>query len=112
METLTERLSKHRTLGVAPASQIEWLANHGVIHALAVGEILSSRDAPVTALHVVLTGHLSIQVDQGLGKKKIMEWRGGDVVGIMPYSRLVAPPGDVVAEEPTEILSVERENFP
>ena len=112
MESLIDRLSKHRTLGVAPPSQIEWLANHGVIHALAVGEILSSRDTPVTALHVVLTGHLSIQVDQGLGKKKIMEWRGGDVVGIMPYSRLVAPPGDVVAEEPTEILSVERENFP
>jgi signal transduction histidine kinase len=37
-----------------------------------------------------------------------MEWRGGDVTGMMPYSRLVSPPGDVVAEEPSEVVTVYR----
>jgi len=30
----------------------------------------------------------------------------------MPYSRLVAPPGDVIAEEPTEVFTVYRNDFP
>jgi signal transduction histidine kinase len=112
LESLIERLSKHETLGTAPKDQLEWLARHGVIRALAAGEIMSSREAPVTRLYIILSGHLSIQVDQGMGKRKIMEWRGGDVTGLMPYSRLVSPPGDVVAEEPVEVLGIEREHFP
>src|SRR5437867_11480564 len=66
----------------------------------------------VEGLHVVLSGHLSIHVDRGAGRRKIMEWRGGDVTGLMPYSRLVAPPGDVVAEEPTEVVTVYRNDIP
>src|SRR4029078_6318161 len=41
-----------------------------------------------------------------------MEWRGGDITGLLPYSRLVAPPGNVVAEEPTELITVHRDDFP
>src|SRR4029077_10834758 len=36
------------------------------------------------------------------------EWRAGDVTGLMPYSRLVTPPGDVTAEEPSEVVTVFR----
>jgi signal transduction histidine kinase len=56
----------------------------------------------------VLGGYLTIHVDHGAGRRKIMEWRGGDVTGLMPYSRMVAPPGDVVAEEPSEVVTVYR----
>jgi signal transduction histidine kinase len=66
----------------------------------------------VEGLHVVLSGYLSIHVDRGAGPRKIMEWRAGDVTGLMPYSRLVAPPGDVVAEEPSEVITVHRKDFP
>jgi signal transduction histidine kinase len=55
---------------------------------------------------------LTIHVDRGTGRRKIMEWRGGDVTGLMPYSRLVSPPGDVIAEEPTEVVTVFRNDFP
>ena len=41
-----------------------------------------------------------------------MEWRAGDVTGLMPYSRLVAPPGDVIAEEPSELVTITRSNLP
>src|SRR5262245_58572931 len=106
LESLIERLSKHQTLGTAPKDQLEWLARHGVIRTMTAGEVMSSREAPVTRLYIILSGHLSIQADQGMGKRKIMEWRGGDVTGLMPYSRLVSPPGDVVAEEPVEVLGI------
>jgi signal transduction histidine kinase len=35
-----------------------------------------------------------------------MEWRAGDVMGLLPYSRVAGPPGDSVAQEPSEILTL------
>jgi signal transduction histidine kinase len=110
--SVLERLSAHRTLSAIPNEQIAWVAAHGVFHELESGAVLTSMNGQVEGLHVVLSGHLSIHVDRGAGRRKIMEWRGGDVTGLMPYSRLVAPPGDVIAEEPTEVVTVYRNDFP
>ena len=49
----------------------------------------------------MLTGHIAIFVDRGAGRHKVMEWRAGDVTGMLPYSRMVSPPGDTVAQEPS-----------
>src|SRR5213596_3371132 len=110
--SLLERLTAHRTLSAAPREQIAWVAAHGALRHLDSGAVLTSMKGQVEGLHVVLSGHLSIHVDQGTGKRKIMEWRGGDVTGLMPYSRLVSPPGDVVAEEPTDVVTISREDMP
>ncbi len=110
--TIEERLSAHRTIGPAPKVQIAWVAKHGVLRHLDSGAVLTSKDGQVEGLHVVLDGHLSIQVDRGAGRRKIMEWHGGDVTGLLPYSRLIAPPGDVVAEQPTTIVTVYRADIP
>jgi signal transduction histidine kinase len=110
--SVLERLSAHRILGAVPQEQIAWVAAHSVFRELEPGVVLTSMHGQVEGLHVVLSGYLSIHVDRGAGRRKIMEWRGGDVTGLMPYSRLVAPPGDVIAEEPTEIVTVHRNDFP
>ena len=110
--SLLERLSTHRTLGSAPQDQIAWVAAHGVLRHFDAGTVLTSKDGQVEGLHVVLDGRLSVHVNRGTGRRKIMEWRSGDVTGLMPYSRLVAPPGDVVAEEPTEVVTVYRKDLP
>ena len=109
---LLERLSRHRVLATLPREQIAWVAEHGVLRHLAPGDVLTSKNGPVDGLHVVLEGYLSIYVDRGAGRRKIMEWRGGDITGLMPYSRLVAPPGDVAAEQPTDIVTVYRQDLP
>jgi signal transduction histidine kinase len=41
----------------------------------------------------------------------MIEWRAGDVSGMLPYSRMVNPPGDAVAQEPTEIFALGREHM-
>ncbi len=110
--TLLERLSAHRTLASVPQDELVWITTHGRLHHLDSSDVLSSKDRPVEGLHVVLDGHLAIYVDHGAGPRKIMEWRGGDVTGVIPYSRIVAPPGDVVAVEPTDIVTVDRKLMP
>jgi signal transduction histidine kinase len=47
-------------------------------------------------------------VDRGSGPQKAIEWRAGEVSGVLPYSRLGSPPGDAIAQEPTEVLSLPR----
>jgi signal transduction histidine kinase len=98
-------------IAAAPAHEIAWVAQHGALRRLEPGAVLTSKKGPVEGLHLVLDGHLTIYVDSGAGRRKIMEWRGGEVTGLLPYSRLVAPPGDVTAEEPSDILTIYRNDM-
>jgi signal transduction histidine kinase len=108
---LINRLAEHKTLGSAPREELAWLAEHGSLRRLEAGEVLSHKGMPVEGMYVVLSGHVSLSADRGAGLQKMIEWRGGDVSGILPYSRLLNPPGDAIAQEPTEILSLDREHI-
>jgi signal transduction histidine kinase len=104
---ILERLLAHRTVGGVPREQLEWLANAGQLKTLEKGGILTTSGLPVDGLFVVFDGHLSIHVDRGTGPRLVMEFHGGDVTGMLPYSRLKTPPGDVVAEKHTEVLMLD-----
>jgi signal transduction histidine kinase len=111
-EPLIDRLAAHRTLGSAPREELAWLAAHGRPRSLAAGEVLSSKQRPVEGLHIVLSGVITIHVDRGAGSRRVMEWRGGDVTGVLPYSRLQKPPGDAVVDEAAEVLTIKRDELP
>jgi len=108
---LIDRLAEHKALASAPRDELAWLVQHGTLRHLEAGEILSHKGQPVEGLYIVLSGHVTLSVDRPTGRQKVIEWRTGEISGNMPYSRLKAPPGDAVAEEPTEILSIPREQF-
>ncbi len=109
---IQDRLAAHRLLAAAPPEQLAWLAAHGHLVRLETGDVITPKGGSVRGLSIVLSGHLSIHIDRGDGPQKVMEWRGGDVTGVLPYSRLVAAPGDVKAEEPTEVFMIPREEIP
>ena len=108
---LIDRLAEHRTLGSAPRAELASLAAHGSIRSLDAGEVLSHKGMQVEGLYVLLSGHVSLSVDRGSGPQKMIEWRTGDVSGMLPYSRMVNPPGDAIAQESTEILALGREHL-
>jgi signal transduction histidine kinase len=108
---LVERLANHRTVGVAPREELEWLAARGTVRRLEVGDELVTRGAPVENLFVILSGRIATVIDRGSGPQKLADWRGGDVTGLLPYSRLVAAPGMSVVQEPGEVLVVPREHM-
>jgi signal transduction histidine kinase len=109
---IIERLAAHKTLGSAPREELAWLASHGTLRHIAEGEIVSPRNVPVDWLLILLTGHVAIFVDRGAGRHKEMEWRDGDVGGLLPYSRLIKPPGDSIAQVQTEVLTIHRSYLP
>jgi signal transduction histidine kinase len=108
---LVDRLAAHRTLGSVPREELQWLASHGTLRHLETGGVLTPKNSRVESLFVVLTGRIAIFVDRGAGRHKMMEWREGDVTGVLPYSRLVSPPGDTVAQEPSTVLAIPRDHL-
>jgi signal transduction histidine kinase len=110
-QDLIDRLAEHKTLSAAPRTELEWLVAHGSIRKLSTGEMLSRKGRHVEALYIILSGRLALFVDRGAGPNKAVEWREGEVTGMLPYSRLVTPPGDVSALEPVEILAIPRDHL-
>ena len=108
---LVDRLAAHKALGAAPREELAWLAEHGTLRQLIAGDVLTPKGARVEGLFVVLSGRIAMFVDRGAGLHKIMEWREGAVTGFLPYSRLISPPGDSVAQEPSTILAVHRDHL-
>jgi signal transduction histidine kinase len=108
---LIDRLTEHKALHAAPRTELEWLVAHGSIRTLNAGEVLSMKGRPVEALYILLSGRTALFVDRGAGPSKFVEWREGDLGGMLPYSRMVTPPGDVIALEPVEILAIPRDHF-
>ena len=77
---------------------------------MAAGETISSKATGlVPGLIIVLSGRVGVYVDRGGGPERVMGWQGGDVTGLLPYSRMKAPPGPTIAEEPTEVVFVHRD---
>lgn len=113
--TAAERLALlagHRLVGTAPEAERLWLAEHGVVRDFAVGDVINQKGRQATELAIAFSGHMVIRVDRGAGAHKIFEWRGGEISGLLPYSRSSSPPNDVVAEEPSVLLFLNRDTFP
>ena len=108
---LVDRLAAHRTLGSAPRPQLAWLAAHGTVRRYPAGQPVVVEGQPITDLSVIFSGRMSIRVDRGTGPRKVMEWRAGDVAGLLPFSRMRAAPGTAVADEDLEALFVPSSCF-
>jgi signal transduction histidine kinase len=109
LDPLIDRLAQHRTLGGAPRAELAWLASHGTLQHMPAGLVVSTKDRPVAATYIVLSGRISLIVDRGAGAHTMVEWRGGDVAGLLPYSRLTRPPGEAIVQEPADVLAIDRE---
>ena len=108
--TAFELLSQHKMLGTVAATEHEWLVRHGIRRSLAVGDVLTRKGELASALYILFSGYIVIRVDRGAGMHKIFERRGGEVSGVLPYSRGTKPPNDAIAEEPTELLAIPLEH--
>jgi signal transduction histidine kinase len=112
MDTLVDRLAQQHALAGLPHHELEWLAAHGTIERYDAGVTVSSADEATRKMAILLVGTLAIYVDRGGARRKVMEWKEGDITGVLPYSRMDKGPGDVVSEAAAEILSVPQSAFP
>jgi signal transduction histidine kinase len=87
------------------------LTEHGIFEVHEVGTILGPKGKPLKKLWIIFSGFVSVRVDRGAGPRLVIEWRSGDVTGMLPYSRMIAPPGNNYVAEKTELLSISTKDF-
>ncbi|NIP83618.1 MAG: hypothetical protein GWM90_32085 [Gemmatimonadetes bacterium] len=109
---LVDRLAALEPLADVPRGELEWLVDHGSFEVRDAGTVLAPEGERVERLWVILSGHIAVRVDRGAGPRRVMGWRAGEVSGKLPYSRMIAPPGDNYLEETSELLVVHERHFP
>jgi signal transduction histidine kinase len=107
-QELKARLREHKTLKGVPESELDWLIAHGKPGHFKPGDPSLPPDLSVDLMYIMFSGHLSIYVDRGAGSRRTMDWYGGDVAGLLPYSRAKTAPGMPIMEEAADVLSLHR----
>lgn len=109
--SLLSLFAAHRALGSAPVHEHEWLVAHGQRRQLQLGEVIARKGERASSLIIVFSGQLVIRAG-GPGSHKITDVRGGEVGGVLPFSRGAVPPNDVIAEEVTDVLEIAEKDLP
>ena len=109
---LVDRLERLFAPTQIPREELKWLADCGKLETWEAGVIIAPKGKRIETLWIVLSGHIAIHVDRGAGPRRVMEWRTGDVGGLLPYSRMTGPPGDNYLEERTQFLLIHEDRFP
>src|ERR1044071_8444144 len=109
---LVARLASHRPLGEAPRRELEWIAAHGTLRRYAAGDLVLRKGDPMVEMAIVLSGHATTPFEHGTGRRHVIETRAGDVTALLPFSRSTGVVGDIVIQEPTDVLFVHRDHFP
>ena len=109
---LVDRLAALPNLAEIPREELEWLAAHGNFEVRLAGRVIAPKDKRIENLWVILSGHISMDVDRGVGPRRVIEWRTGEVTGMLPFSRMTGPPGNNLVEMESELLTIHEEHFP
>jgi signal transduction histidine kinase len=110
-DELLARLTANRSIGGAPREELEWLIAHGEVRRLDPGDVLGAPGDETHEMIVILTGHIAVYQNRLGARRKLAEWTAGDVSGVFPYSRLRKGSSDVVAEVPTEVFVLMRDQL-
>ena len=109
---LADRLAAFDSMAGIPGREIEWLVAAGKLRRSARGEILLHKGEEAREMIIVLTGRIVVRFEQGTGHRHAIESTAGALTGVLPYSRLTMALGEVVSEEETDTLVIDRDQLP
>ncbi len=109
---LVNRLAALPHIGEIPRNELEWLVEHGKLEHLEAGTVLAHKGKRLETLWIILSGRIVVQVDRGTGPRRVTEWHAGDVSGMLPYSRMISPPGNNFLETDSELFAIHESLFP
>jgi signal transduction histidine kinase len=109
---LVDRLAALPRLQGVPREELEWLVAYGTFEVREAGDVIGPKGKRIEKLWLIVSGHVEIRVDRGAGPRLVSEWHAGEVTGMLPYSRMKAPPGDNYCAEKSEFLALHEKQFP
>ena len=112
---MTFTLEELRPLGFFEGladSDLTWFREHGTKIELAEGERMFEDGQIADYMFLVVTGVIARFEKIGGQWLKVAVTLPGQVTGMLPYSRMTRYPGHAVAAEPTEVLRLDKSDFP
>jgi signal transduction histidine kinase len=95
-----------------PITDLEWIAGLGETLEITKGEKVIEEGDPADHMFIVIEGSFQFYVHVGGSHVPVTMVRKGAVAAALPYSRMKAHGGDVVALENARVLSIHRDRFP
>jgi signal transduction histidine kinase len=110
-EELVAKLRKIQVFSDLPQEDMLWFVSKCKEHFAAVGEIIVREGEPADRMVVVLVGEMRARTEHGNPDGPVFTVRGGEVTGLLPFSRLkiVSVTGRAVL--PTHFLTFPESNF-
>jgi signal transduction histidine kinase len=106
--SIVERLAALPALTSVPRGQLEWLVANGQYFRFESGQEIRADTTSGVGLYVTISGRFSIRVDQGGVEREVREVTEGRPTGFLPYSRMTAARGYMVADGPVEFLLIRQ----
>ena len=91
--------------------QLRWFVSNGKRIELAAGNTLLHEGDPADRLFVLLEGEIRGRRENGGADAPGFAAGSGEVIGLLPFSRMVRYPLTVRATAPTRILSLHKDHF-
>ena len=92
--------------------KLGWMMEHGVCLQLNSGELLWDVGDTADHMFVVLDGVIQLFLSVAGQTVTGTSERWGQVMGLLPYSRMVEFPGKAMATVPSRVMRIHRDSFP
>jgi signal transduction histidine kinase len=109
---LADRLAAFDALKDVPRAEVQWLVDSGALRRFTRGEIVLRKGEDARQLLIILTGRIVVTFEHGTGHRHAIATTAGNLTGLLPYSRLTRALGDVVSDEETDSLVIDRDQLP
>jgi len=111
VETIAEALDHIGPLHGLPFEDRLWLATHGQEWIAGTGDTLYEEGAPAENMVLILKGEIHVRRQQG-GPMALFIGRGGQMTGVLPFSRMKAFGGQGYAVSDVWALVIHKSLFP
>jgi signal transduction histidine kinase len=111
-EQLVDQLRKLAVFAELPQEELLWFAVQCQEHRLAPGEILMREGDPADYMIVMLEGEVRARAEHGPPNGPVFTLSGGEVSGMLPFSRLKVISVTGRAVVPSRFLAFHVDHFP
>jgi signal transduction histidine kinase len=108
---LLEILRQFPAFTNVPDEQLQWLIDRGEEVSYPKETVLYKPNEPIDYLLLLLDGRICIENGANGADDELIVYPSYSILGVLPFSRMKSIPNRIVAEMPTRVLQLHRDNL-
>src|SRR5580693_924845 len=112
IEELAADLRRIPLLSELTEEEASWLAGQVRERRLEPGDVLTREGEPADVMIILFEGEIQVRRESGGADQRLLVARGGEVTGLLPFSRMTTWRGTTRAAVPTHVATLPAALFP